>query len=147
SVRRDGLRIVAAPAEGVWVMRRAVLFSFLSLSFNLLAAFTLRAQDASSQSWLDDVDPLITPPEREGYLSLKTPADREAFVQRFWQVRDPYPETPRNEARERWEERLKGAKERWRDPQDDRRRVFLLNGEPSEVFQSGCAGEALLVWT
>ena len=128
-------------------MRRAVLFSFLSVSFNLLAAFTLRAQDASTQSWLDDVDPLITPREREVYLSLKTPADREVFVQRFWQVRDPYPETPRNEARERWEERLKDAKGRWSDPRDDRRRVFLLNGEPGEVFQSGCAGETLQVWT
>ena len=62
-------------------------------------------------------------------------------------MRDPYPETPRNEARERWEERLKDAKGRWSDPQDDRRRVFLLNGEPSEVFQSGCAGETLQVWT
>ena len=129
-------------------MRRAVLFSFLSVVFNLFfAAFTLRAQDPSSQSWLDDVDPLITPREREVYLSLKTPADREAFVQRFWQVRDPYPETPRNEARERWEERLRDAKGRWSDPQDDRRRVFLLNGEPGEVFQSRCAGETLQVWT
>ncbi|HEY2290859.1 MAG TPA: GWxTD domain-containing protein, partial [Thermoanaerobaculia bacterium] len=128
-------------------MRRAVLFSLLSFSFNLLAAFTLRAQDPSFQSWLDDVDPLITPREREAYLALKTPADREAFVQRFWQVRDPYPETPRNEARERWEERLRDAKGRWSDPQDDRRRVFLLNGEPGEVFQSRCAGETLQVWT
>lgn len=128
-------------------MRRAVLFSLLSLGFNLLAASTLRAQDSPSQAWLDDVDPLITPREREVYLALKAPADREAFVQRFWQVRDPYPETPRNEARERWEERLRDAKERWSDPKDDRRRVFLLNGEPDEVFQSRCAGETLQVWT
>jgi Ca-activated chloride channel family protein len=133
--------------RGVWVMWRAVLFSLVSLGFNLLAASTLRAQGSSSQSWLDDVDPLITPREREVYLALKDPADREAFVQRFWQMRDPYPETPRNEARERWEERLRDARERWRDPQDDRRRVFLLNGEPGEVFQSRCAGETLQVWT
>jgi len=128
-------------------MRRAVLFSLLSLGFKLLAASALRAQDSSAQAWLDDVDPLITPREREVYLSLKTPADREAFVQRFWQIRDPYPETPRNEARERWEERLRDAKGRWSDPRDDRRRVFLLNGEPGEVFQSRCAGETLQVWT
>ncbi|MFL6237852.1 MAG: VWA domain-containing protein [Thermoanaerobaculia bacterium] len=128
-------------------MRRAVLFALLSLGVHLFAVSAPRAQDLSSPSWLDDVDPLITPREREVYLGLKTPADREAFVQRFWQVRDPYPETPRNEARERWEERLRDAKERWSDPQDDRRRVFLLNGEPGEVFQSRCAGETLQVWT
>jgi Ca-activated chloride channel homolog len=128
-------------------MRRAVLFSLLSFGFSLLAGSALRAQDPSSQAWLDDVGPLLTPREREVYLGLKTPADREAFIQRFWQMRDPYPETPRNEARERWEERLKEAKERWSDPKDDRRRVFLLNGEPGEVFQSRCAGETLQVWT
>ncbi len=130
--------------------RRAsrIFLSVLSLGCSLFAArAALQAQDAQAQAWLDDVDPLITPREREVYLSLKTPADREAFVQRFWQVRDPYPETPRNEARERWEERLPDAKARWRDPKDDRRRVFLLNGEPSEVFQSRCGGETLQVWT
>src|SRR3954453_10247138 len=127
--------------------RRAsrIFFSALFGCSLFAAPAALRAGDP--QSWLDAVDPLITPREREVYLSLKTQADREAFVQRFWQVRDPYPETPRNEARERWEERLKDAKGRWSDPKDDRRRVFLLNGEPSEVFQSRCAGEALQVWT
>jgi Ca-activated chloride channel homolog len=128
-------------------MRRAVLLSLLFLGFGLFAAPGLRGQGAPAPSWLDDVDPLITPREREVYLGLKTPVDREAFVQRFWQVRDPYPETPRNEARERWEERLREAKGRWPDPKDDRRRVFLLNGEPSETFESRCAGEALQVWT
>src|SRR5205823_6305173 len=121
------------PPRGCGMTRRAsrIFRSVLFLGCSLLAApAALRAQDAQSQSWLDDVDPLITPREREVYLSLKTPADREAFVQRFWQMRDPYLETPRNEARERWEERLKEAKERWSDPKDDRRRVFLLNGEP-----------------
>ena len=130
--------------------RRAcpVLLSFLSLGFTFLTApGALRADAAQAVSWLQEVDLLVTPREREVFQGLRTPADREAFIQRFWQVRDPYPETPRNEARERWEERLAMARTRWSDLQDDRARVFLLNGEPSETFQTRCAGQTLQVWT
>ena len=131
--------------------RRAcpVLLSFLSLGFTFLTApGALRADGLrGSASWLQEVDLLITPREREVFQGLKTPADREAFIQRFWQVRDPYPETPRNEARERWEERLAEARTRWSDLQDDRARVFLVNGEPSEIFETRCAGQNLQVWT
>jgi Ca-activated chloride channel family protein len=134
--------------------RRAcpVLLSFLSLGFTFLTApgalqAAVQADDAQVRSWLREVDLLITPREREVFQGLKTPADREAFIQRFWQVRDPYPETPRNEARERWEERLAEVRTRWSDLQDDRSRVFLVNGEPSEVFQTHCAGQTLQVWT
>jgi len=134
--------------------RRAcpVLLSFLSLGFTfLLAPGALRAaiqeDNARVRSWLREVDLLITPREREVFEGLKTPADREAFIQRFWQVRDPYPETPRNEARERWEERLAEARTRWSDLQDDRSRVFLVNGAPSETFDTHCAGQNLQVWT
>jgi Ca-activated chloride channel family protein len=141
------------PPEGVRMTRRAcpVLLSFLSLGFTLLTApGALRAHpadDAQVRSWLREVDLLITPRERQVFQGLETPADREAFIQRFWQVRDPYPETPRNEARERWEERLAEVRTRWSDLQDDRSRVFLVNGEPSEVFQTRCAGQTLEVWT
>ncbi|HEV8579288.1 MAG TPA: VWA domain-containing protein [Thermoanaerobaculia bacterium] len=96
---------------------------------------------------MDEVDSLITPREREVYLGLTDDADRQAFIQRFWQARDPYPETVRNEARERWEQRLQEARRRWRDPGDDRARVFLVNGEPSSSFQTRCAGAPVEVWT
>lgn len=51
------------------------------------------------RAWLEEVDPLITQRERETFVALAADVDREAFIQRFWDVRDPYPETPRNEAR------------------------------------------------
>ncbi len=125
-----------------------VLLSFLSLGFTFLTApGALQAEGAQVRSWLQEVDLLITPREREVFQGLKTPADREVFIQRFWQVRDPYPETPRNEARERWEERLAEARTRWNDLQDDRSQVFLLNGEPSETFETHCAGQTLQIWT
>jgi Ca-activated chloride channel homolog len=103
------------------------------------------AQDGA-QGWLSEVDPLITPREREVFLGLTNEADRQAFIQRFWQARDPYPETSRNEARERFEERLREARQRWSDPRDDRARVFLVNGAPSSSFQTQCSGSLLEVW-
>jgi Ca-activated chloride channel family protein len=122
---------------------------FLFLGFNPPGPGALSPAQAAapSGSWLEDVDLLITPRERQVFLGLQAPADREAFIQRFWQVRDPYPETPRNEARERWEERLPEARRRWHDLKDDRARVFLLNGEPAAAFESRCAGAPLEVWT
>ncbi|HYX22937.1 MAG TPA: VWA domain-containing protein [Thermoanaerobaculia bacterium] len=97
--------------------------------------------------WLEEVDPLITQRERDAFLALGADADREAFVERFWEVRDPYPETPRNEARERWEARLAEVRSRWGGTRDDRSRVFLLNGEPDSILAGRCDGTALELWT
>src|SRR5436305_9264661 len=101
------------------------------------------------RAWLEEVDPLITQRERETFLALAADADadREAFIQRFWDVRDPYPETPRNEARERWEARLAAARRRWGGTRDDRSRVFLLNGEPDSILAARCDGAPLELWT
>jgi VWFA-related protein len=98
------------------------------------------------RAWLEDVAPLITPRERETFVGLSADVDREAFIRRFWEVRDPFPNTPRNEARERWEERLVDARQRWGGTRDDRARVFLLNGEPDGVIAGQCDGASLEMW-
>ena len=49
--------------------------------------------------------------EREAFLALAQDYQRDAFIRRFWQVRDPFPQTARNELEERWEERV-GARAR-----------------------------------
>ncbi len=128
------------------ISRVSRLLSVLVVSVVLsFLAPPLHAQ-VEPQAWLSEVDSLITPREREAFLGLTQEADRQAFIQRFWQVRDPYPETPRNEARERWQERLSEARRRWSDPQDERTRIFLVNGEPDAIFQTECAGVPVEVW-
>lgn len=127
-------------------MARYGFFSFLlslSIILNLSSSPALQGQ---TTSWLDDVDPLITPREREVFLRLTNEGDRQAFIQRFWQARDPYPETVRNEARERWEERLAEARRRWPDGRDERVRILLVNGEPGSVIEAQCAGVPLEAW-
>jgi len=126
-------------------MARHGFFSFL-FAFSLVLAFLATPAQGQAAAWLDDVDPLITAREREVFLRLTTDADRQAFIQRFWQARDPYPETVRNEARERWEARLAEARRRWSDGRDERFRILLVNGEPGFVIEAQCAGEPLEAW-
>lgn len=92
------------------------------------------------QIWLRDVALLLSPEERAAFLSLPGESERAAFVERFWQVRDPYPETPRNELEERWMSGLAEARSRWGTLDDDRARLFLLQGEPSSAFEASCPG-------
>ncbi len=102
----------------------------------------------SPSAWLEEVAPLITARERAAFLGLAGEAERQAFVRRFWQVRDPHATTQRNELAERWASRLPEARQRWTTLGDDRARVFLLHGDPATRMESACgtATPAFEVW-
>ncbi len=55
------------------------------------------------EEWLERVKLLIFPYEREYFLSLEEPFRRDAFIEAFWRVRDPDPETVRNEFKRSWD--------------------------------------------
>jgi len=100
------------------------------------------------QKWLEDVALLIGPKEKAVFLGLARDYQRDAFIRRFWQVRDPFPQTPQNELQERWEKRVEIARARFGGLGDDRARMLLFNGEPAEVFPVRC--EVLMpleIWT
>jgi Ca-activated chloride channel homolog len=124
----------------------------LTLPF-LLAALLLPALAAAAQektpplpadlsqrhrAWLESVSVLMTPREREVFVGLKKDYQREAFIRRFWEVRDPFPKTALNEFQQRWEDRARKAKERFGDLAGDQARMMLLNGEPAEVLKVSC---------
>jgi VWFA-related protein len=102
------------------------------------------ADDATSpaalkfQRWLHEVDPLITKAEREAFLGLHRDHHRDAFIRRFWQVRDPYPETGRNELKENWDERVFTAQSEYESLDDDRSRVLLVHGPPDATMEVRC---------
>jgi VWFA-related protein len=89
-------------------------------------------------AWLEEVALLITPKEREAFLALGKDYQRDAFIRRFWEVRDPFRQTARNEFQERWQTRAEAARERFGNLKDDRARMLLYNGEPAKVFQARC---------
>jgi len=98
-------------------------------------------------SWLDEVALLMSPQERAAFVALAKDYQRDAFIRRFWEVRDPFPQTARNEFQERWEERAKAARERFGNLQDDRAHMLLFNGEPAHVLQARCEVlQSLEIW-
>jgi len=101
------------------------------------------------REWLEAIAPLVSDAEREAFLGLGHDYRRQAFIDEFWRVRDPFPETPRNELRERWEAQLAEARQRFGAAGDDLRvGYFALFGAPSAVVPGRCAGllEPLEIW-
>ena len=56
------------------------------------------------QEWVQSVAGLMSIAELEYFLDLEQDYRRDAFMEAFWQPRDPDPTTPGNELRMRWEE-------------------------------------------
>ena len=125
---------------------RLSLLAVLALSLSISAFAAPPAQEtpvpadlaSRYQSWLEEVAVLISPHERTAFLGLQKDYQRDAFIRRFWEVRDPFPQTPVNELRARWEPRAEMARERYGNLTDDRARMILLNGEPKEVLSGRC---------
>ncbi|MCP4656801.1 MAG: VWA domain-containing protein [bacterium] len=88
--------------------------------------------------WLEEVAPLITRAERKLFESLQKDYQREAFIEGFWKVRDPYLRTARNELKERWPERIAKAKNNFGTLTDDRSRILLIHGPPASGFRVSC---------
>jgi Ca-activated chloride channel family protein len=127
------------------LFRRSRLLLALSLVFFSFASLPASGQspDAAGlapryRTWLEDVALLISPKEKAVFLALKKDYQRDTFMRKFWQVRDPFPQTPQNEFEDRWEQRVAIARERFGGVSDDRARMLLFNGEPAEVLPVHC---------
>jgi len=94
--------------------------------------------DKRHAEWLAEVRTIMTPEERDVFLRLTRDYQRDAFVRKFWQVRDPVPKTGRNEMRERWDERVAHARSNYGGLTDARSQVLLIHGEPHRIIQVRC---------
>ncbi len=106
------------------------------------------AADPAFARWLEEVELLLTDAEREALDSLARPHQRRLFVERFWQVRDPYPETSHNEFREIWELRAALARSRYQGLDDPRAQAVLIAGPPDRTLEMLCTPQLrpLEVW-
>ncbi len=90
--------------------------------------------------WLhEEVNYLIGDDERQVFLHLKADEDRDKFMETFWQVRNPQPNAPTNEAKETHYQRLVYAnthfghgnvEDGWRS---DRGMVYITLGAPQQI--------------
>jgi len=93
----------------------------------------------ASKQWLEEVVPyIITEAEKKVFLSLPNEIERGKFIAKFWEKRDPVPETPENEFKIAYYKRIALANKLfetsglagWRT---DRGKILILLGTPSEV--------------
>ncbi len=100
------------------------------------------------RTWIAEIELLISEEEFEAFMALEKDYQRDAFIKRFWQVRDPYPETTRNEAKDRWYEMLDHARAEFGGIGDDRSRYLLLNGPPASrlVVECGNRLQPMEIW-
>ncbi|MCY3970671.1 MAG: GWxTD domain-containing protein, partial [Acidobacteria bacterium] len=94
--------------------------------------------DQRHAQWLAEVAAIMTSEERDLFLLLTRDYQRDAFIRKFWQVRDPVAKTGRNEMRERWDERVAYARSNYGGLTDARSQVLLIHGEPNRIVQVRC---------
>lgn len=90
------------------------------------------------KKWLDeDVRWIITDEETAAFKKLTTNAERDQFIEMFWQRRDPTPDTAENEYKEEHYRRIAYANEHfaagvpgWRT---DRGRIYIMYGKPDSI--------------
>jgi GWxTD domain-containing protein len=90
------------------------------------------------KKWLDeDVRWIITDEELSAFKKLTTNAERDVFIEGFWQRRDPTPDTAENEYKEEHYRRIAYANEHfaagmpgWRT---DRGRIYVMYGPPTSI--------------
>ena len=90
------------------------------------------------KNWLEqDVDYIITDDERKAFKALKTDEERDQFIEQFWLRRDPDPDTPENEYKEQYHERIQYANERFASGipgwKTDRGRIYIMYGKPDQL--------------
>ena len=90
---------------------------------------------------------ILSKDEAKAYKKLKTDEDRAAYVERFWEERDPTPGTPQNEYEEVFWKRVESAETSFTTQFEpgcltDFGRVFLLLGPPTDT-----ANLRYQVWT
>ncbi len=83
------------------------------------------------REWLVAVEVLISDEELDAFLELEEDYQRDAFIERFWRVRDTFRDTATNEFRERFEQRIASARQLFGTIDSEPAKLFLLNGEPT----------------
>jgi len=98
----------------------------------------LAALSDEYRAWFEEVTILLSDEEKAAFLTLEKDYQRDAFIKRFWAVRDPYPETSKNEFKDRWQTTIEQARATFGSLTDDRSRLMLLNGPPDGRVTSRC---------
>ncbi len=97
------------------------------------------------KKWLtDEVPYIITDAERAAFKKLTTDDEREAFIEDFWERRNPNPGSPENEYKEEYYRRIAYANEHYASGipgwKTDRGRIYIMYGPPDEIDSHPSSG-------
>lgn len=131
------------------MLRNLCRFVVLSLAVALalgLSPSLVSAKDKDNKlspqykEWLDrDVTYIITRAEKSDFLKLRTDAEREKFIDYFWEIRNPDPSSPINTYKEEHYKRLAYADDHFgtgkRIPgwSTERGRMYIVLGPPKQM--------------
>jgi GWxTD domain-containing protein len=90
------------------------------------------------KKWLSEEVPyIITDTERAAFKKLTTDDEREAFIENFWERRNPSPGSPENEFKEEYYRRIAYANEHYASGipgwKTDRGRIYIMYGPADEI--------------
>jgi GWxTD domain-containing protein len=90
------------------------------------------------KKWMnEDVVYIITDEEKTAFKRLKTDEERQAFVESFWERRDPTPDTEENEYKEEHYRRIAYANDHYASGipgwKTDRGMIYIKYGPPDEI--------------
>jgi Ca-activated chloride channel family protein len=89
------------------------------------------------QEFAAEVEPIMLPAELDMFLSLEDDDARDTFIDEFWRRRDHVNHTS-GMFKDAYHQRLDRAKELFGRVDNDRARLFLLHGPPSDVVRTNC---------
>ena len=94
--------------------------------------------------WIKDHELILTQSERDAWKILDTDDEREKFIEEFWRVRDPDPDTEENEFKLQFYERVAYANEHFSSGKagrlTDRGRIYIKFGKPDSIESHPAGG-------
>jgi len=90
------------------------------------------------KEWLQVVDMIITDDERQVFLQIGDNYQKDKFIEAFWKRRSIDAHGLRTDFRRVYVQRIETAKEQFKNLNNDRAKVFVLNGPPDAVIPIDC---------
>ncbi len=100
-------------------------------------AMVARLQPQYRDWWLE-VSLLIGRDERKEFLGLTKDYERDLFIRRFWEARNPDPGIAPNAFKIEWERRIEAARDYFGNITEDRAVTLLLHSAPPDRIQTDC---------
>jgi Ca-activated chloride channel homolog len=131
-------------------MRKALLLLLTLLTAAPLLADELKPLSRSERKertakladryreFLLEVEPILSPGERDTFLRLETDPQRDVFIEDFWRRRDIAGGTTNHGARDNYYARLEFVRENFEEIMSDRGRLYLIHGIPGGLVDIRC---------